>query len=312
MQRKIILILLLCWAASPLLYPQYLRDSTRLLKMEALTHGDEASVLKLYAPKERIPLTLDPVYGIPEVEVQFGSEVYPFFFDFGNSGNMAITTQLQDQVDYTITDTSFTYTPDGQVRGQIYRIRLPRFTVFGKEHRDESSTLMDWKITSSDPYNGLVGLKYLQGTCFTLSYAEKQLAVSREAVWKKLPEEKVLVLPLENYRMHPWGVHVLGQVEGREAVLYFDTGKSVSMVNRDLLPEELIRTDKSGSFYAGVVEVVLGDQRFEIYYPRVRPLHRDIETDVPVGIELGSDILQHFLLTIDRSSPAGKLVIHKN
>jgi hypothetical protein len=47
-----------------------------------------------------------------------------------------------------------------------------------------------------------------------------------------------------------------------------------------------------------------------IYYPRVKNTGRDIESALPVGIEIGSDILQYFLLTIDRILDQHVLIIH--
>lgn len=290
------------------LYSQYLRDSTRYIGLNDFYPENDSSILEKYDKKHH--LSFENAFSIPEIPVYFGEKEYPFQFDFGNNGNITITTNICDSIEYTITDTSHTYTPDGKIRGEVFRIVIPAFQTLNQSFVNESGTLSDWRTYSSDPFNGLIGLKYLDNKCFTLSYRQKTLAVSNQSILPELKNGMGDSIHLEHYRMHPYGVHFKGRVNEQEAIIYFDTGKSHSAINQNFVPADRIVSDKSGSFYNGSLNIDLGGRRFTIIYPRVKNTNRNIESAIPVGIEIGSDILKYFLLTIDRTNNQNLLIIH--
>jgi hypothetical protein len=291
-------------------YTQYLRDSTRFVGLENFYPENDLQVFSCYSQDEQYPITLDADFSIPNIPVNFDDESYPFVFDFGNSGNITLTTAIAPFVDFKITDTTYTYTPDGQIRGQMYQIEVSEFITLNRHFSDEAGSLSDWSIYSSFPFNGLIGLKYLDGRCFTLSYPRKVLAISDQSVMPEIETSQASIIQLEQYEMHPYGIHFKGCVNGRNAIIYLDTGKSHSAVNQSLFQPDDIFSDKSGSFFGGTVEITMGYKTFEIYYPRVKNTGRDIESELPVGIEIGSDILQYFLLTVDRTDGQNLLIIH--
>lgn len=306
---KIILIISLM-ALSNNLFSQYLRDSTKYIGLAGFYPTNASFILEKYGENEKYQLTFENNFSIPEVLVHFDDKEYPFQFDFGNSGNITITTNICDSIKYEITDTIFTYTPDGSIRGQVYSVIIPEFKTLNQTFVGEIGTLSDWKIFSTNPFNGLIGLKYLYNKCFTLSYPQKILAVSNHSIVPELKNGQIDTIHLDNYKMHPFGVHFKGRVNDQTAIIYFDTGKSHSAISQNLVPSDKIVYDKSGAFYNGTVEVEIGGRSFSIYYPRVKNTNRNIESILPVGIEIGSDILKYFLLTIDRTSNQNLLIIH--
>lgn len=292
------------------LFSQYYRDSTRYIGVTDFYPIDDSLILGKYGENEKHQLTFDNIFSIPEVLVHFEDKKYPFQFDFGNSDNITVTTNIADSIEYLITDTAFTYTPDGRIRGQILSIIIPEFNTLDQSFNNETGTLSDWTIFSTNPFNGLVGLKYLDNKCFTLSYPQMLLAVSDHSIVPMLNDRTGDWIQMQHYDMHPFGVHFEGKVNEQAAIIYFDTGKSHSAINRNLVPYDKILSDKSGTFYNGLVTIEIGERCFSIYYPRVKNTNRNIESDLPVGIEIGSDILKYFLLTIDRTNNKNLLIIH--
>ncbi len=307
---KIIIVIICLIALSNNLFSQYLRDSTKYIGLNDFYPKNDSLILEKYGKNEKHHLSFDNIFSIPEVMVYFKEKKYPFQFDFGNSGNITITTNICDSIEYHITDTIFTYTPDGKIRGQVISVIITEFKTLNQSFVGEIGTLSDWTIFSTNPFNGLVGLKYLDNKCFTLSYPRKILAVSNHSIVPELKNGQIDTIHMEYYKMHPFGVHFKGRVNDQAAIIYFDTGKSHSAINQNLVPSEKIVSDKSGAFYNGTVNIEIGGRSFSIYYPRVKNTSRNIESNLPVGIEIGSDILKYLLLTIDRTNNQNLLIIH--
>lgn len=295
------------------LQAQYLRDNTKFINLDSFYPKDDSNVFDIYLESEKYQIKINEIFSIPEVMIRFNEKEFPFTFDFGNSDNITITTVLADSISYDVTDTTYTYTPDGKIRGQICKVNIPEFQVLGRSFYNEKGTFADWSIYSTNPFNGLIGLRYLSKLCFTLSYSKKTIAITNRSIISKLSPGHSIIIPLEHYSMHPYGLHFKGKVNGQDAIIYFDTGKSYSEINRNLVPIEKIVSDKSGTFYDGTVEIVFetSSNSIMIYYPRVKDLKRNIESNLPVGIDVGSDILKNFLITVDRTDNHNLLIIHK-
>lgn len=290
-------------------HAQYLRDSTRFVFQPAAASLSDSIVFQHYSADETFPISLHPAFGIPEIDVSFGNFSAPLVLDFGNSGEIVLTTAIEKQVNHTITDTGYTYTPDGKIRGMIYDIMLPQFSVVGKTYTNTKAILADWKIFSTEPINGMIGLNYFGNKCMSISYRTKTFACSDRSILSQLDSSSFNIMQLETFSMHPYGLHFEGKVNDKAAIVYFDTGKNISVVNRDLVDAKQLVSDKSGVFFKGIVVVSFGDNEIKISYPRVGLLKRNIESALPVGIEVGSDILQHYLISIDRTNGNNLLLI---
>lgn len=304
-----ILILTFFFSFYSIAEAQYLRDKTNYINLDNY-YPTDFQITEHYNNYKTYSLTYNNIFGIPEVEVKFKNNSYPLHFDFGNSNNIIITSELQNLVEYNFIDTSFTYHPDGSIRDKVLEIMIPYFNVFDKDYYNEESALVDWNTFSTNPFNGLIGLKYLADKSFTLNNESKQLIISSESIAEKIDSNKVVIIDLLNFAYHPYGIHFVGEINNKKRIFYFDTGKSHTALNRDLFPNEKILTDKSGSFYDGKVNISFGKINFEIEYPRVKSLKRNIENNYEMGIEIGIDILKYFLISVDRTNNKNTMIIH--
>jgi hypothetical protein len=137
------------------------------------------------------------------------------------------------------------------------------------------------------------------------------LAVSDNPFPIETLTDSSILMNLLTIRQHPFGLFLEGDVNNTEALIYLDSGKNYSEINRALVPDNLIVSDKSGSFYNGTVTISFGDVCFDIYYPRVKTLQRNTNSELPMGIDIGSDILKHFTITIDRTEDRNLIIFHK-
>ena len=289
---------------------QYLRDKTAIIDTNGFYPNDN-DVIRFYNDYEIIPLTFNNIFGIPEIEVEFTNKSFPLYFDFGNSSSITITNELENEITYSVIDKSVSLNPDGSFRSNSLRIVIPSFKVFSKTYVNENSEIVDWKTYSTHPLNGLIGLKYLEGKSFTLDCRNKLLIVSSESISESLNEKHVSIIDLKTFQYHPHGVHFEGKVNDKNSIIYFDTGKSQTAFNRKLFTEDKILTDKSGSFYDGVVEMTFKDITVIINYPRVKNMNRKLDTNLITGVEVGIDLLKYFVLSIDRTVDKNLLIIHK-
>lgn len=288
---------------------QYLRDKTNYINLDNY-YPTDFEITENYNTYKTYSLTYNNIFGIPEVEVKFQNNSYPLKFDFGNNHNIIITSELKKSVEYNFIDSSFTYNPDGSIRDKVLKIIIPYFNIFDKDYYNEESVLVDWKTFSTNPFNGLIGLKYLADKSFTLDIKSKHLLVSSESIVDKIDNNKAVTIDLLNFAYHPYGIHFIGKINNTKRIIYFDTGKSHTALNRDLFPNEKILTDKSGSFYDGKVNISFGKINFDIEYPRVKSLKRNIENNYEMGIEIGIDILKYFLISVDRTNNKNTMIIH--
>ncbi len=284
---------------------QYFRDRTRLVDFERLKCLYKEEIFKHYQEADTYKISLDKDFGMPHLDLVFGESSYPFILDFGNNGNIIISNAISDKIDYKEIKKSYTYTPNGEIRGEAVEIELSTFKLLNKTYEKEKSTLVDWSIFSTSPMNGLIGLKYLQNCIFTLDYEARILALSQEDI--NLEGEKIHLLDLP---YHPYGIHFIGKVNGKDAIIYLDTGKSHTEINSALLDKDELVEDKSGRFYPGLIDIQLGNKHFSIEYPRVKHMQRDIDSEYPLGIYIGSDILKYMTLTLDRRNSKNYLIIH--
>lgn len=290
---------------------QYFRDQTRLLLSNSLYPSAAKDYFSHYNQDEIIPITLHEEFKIPEINVKFGDDVIPLFFDFGNNGNILITNAVSENLTFIVEDTVPTYTPDGKVRAIVYDIVLQQFELLDSVFINEPAILADWSVFSTSPTNGIVGLKYFQNKRFTLSYRDGILAITDDTIQENYFTERASMLPIQVFENHPYGVYFEGKVNGQRVLIYFDTGKSHSKLNQNLFQDSKIVSDKSGSFYADTVSIHFGNHHFEMYYPRVGGINRSTDSsDLLVGMEVGSDILNQFLITIDRTNGKNHLILH--
>ncbi len=311
MKKYFYLLFCLLLLSPSLVLAQYLRDNMRFTGAENF-YPVHDSIADFYNKFNLYPLTFNNIFGIPEIQVEFKNQTFPFYFDFGNNGNIVLTDAFKGSNFYTVIDSGSTFNPDGSVRDKIYKINISSFKIFDEEYKNVKSVLAYWRTFSSEPFNGLVGLNYLKNKSFTLNCKKKYLLVSPESIVKSFTPLNAEVIQMERYDYHPNGIHFKGILNNKKIIVYFDTGKSQTALNRKLFPESKIVSDKSGSFYKGTAELILGGLKITIVQPRVKNIRRSINDSLPIGIEAGIDLLKHFIISVDRTGKKNVLIIHKN
>ncbi len=247
----------------------------------------------------------------PQLEVEFNDKSFPLTFDFGNSKRIMISTMLENEIDYTIVGEGESLWPDGSFRGNIYFIEIPEMKLLNKQYYNVIATLEDWEIYSSEPFNGCVSMDYFKDLRFTLDYKQKLFACICQPFPYNTSTNNYLKIDLIQFDYHPYGVHFMGEVNNVKSIIYFDTGRSKTMIDRNLVESNKIISDKSGTYYEGNILIKFDELEFELQFPRVDDLGGAIDYDYPVGVAVGSDVLKYFVLTIDRTNNSDVLIIHR-
>jgi hypothetical protein len=252
-----------------------------------------------YHKSQLYPLTLNAL-GIPFVGVDVSGVKLSLMLDTGTARGLVITNNAPP-VPHRIEERMEELNADGSHRGESFRIRVERMTVLGKVFRNVAGSLSDWRMFASEPFNGTVGLDFFLDRRLTLDYRSRKVAVSTSPVPDKLDDQRYVSIDLIEPPLTQGNIlYVRAKVNGREAIVYFDTGYNVSFIDPDFA-EGLARVERSGKFkvFRERVPLELGGRKFILDELRESPVRRGTGFDLPVALALGSDVLSHFIVTID-------------
>jgi hypothetical protein len=259
---------------------------------------------------------IKPLYmswtGCPEVEVQLNGKPFHLKYDFGCSKGFQITTAIEDKADYAVLEETNTYEADGTFRGKVKRIKVDSLEVFGNRFENQEGTLADWRIFSSLPYEGLIGLEYFTSCRFTLDYRRRKLGLTRKLLPDTVREshEYEFIELLDPPDYHKYGVYALGEVNGAKCVIHIDTGCSRTTVDPAILTADQ-KAKHDGNRCSAESLVSLGGFTFTIRDFRVAQIRHPSPSRYPVRMGIGSDLLKHLMITIDRTENRNVLIIHK-
>ncbi|MBN1939554.1 MAG: hypothetical protein JW843_08205 [Candidatus Aminicenantes bacterium] len=249
----------------------------------------------------------------PLVEVKIDGQSFWLTFDFGSSGGMLVTTAIEEKIKYEFVRELKTSYADGRPRGSGKEVILNRVEAFGKTFERVVCDLFDWKIFSSAPNDGAISLEYIENTRFTLDYREKILAVTEKPFPEVLMTGGGLIsIPLLiSPDWNKYGLYLKGTVNGRETIIYIDNGSSHTIVDPGLLGAMPVTKSRGGDICASEIPVSIGGLDLRISRFRVAAVRRKTSYDLPVGIKIGSDLLRHFVLTVDRTPGRNLLIVHR-
>lgn len=241
-------------------------------------------------------------FNIPLVPVDIGGYETALELDFGCSSEFMLTTALRDKITYTVNKTQNTYWSDGRVRGTVQDITVDSVTAFGKTHSPQDTVLADWKIYSTFPFNGLVGLRVFMDKRITVDYPRKKLYVSSTGLPNaaRLPSGTSVIPLMEPPEQFPSGIFVAGRINGHDTIVYIDSGNSETSVN--------------GTFFRTIpksITLELGGQSYAIENYHVEPSIEFRNFRNGIGIVLGSDFLKRSVITIDRAVGNKQLIMRK-
>jgi len=274
--------------------------------------SDWAGALR-YEPAGIFPLRF-MVTPCPLVEVIIDGKSFWLTFDFGSADGMLVTTAIEDKITYEIIRELKTYFADGRPRGSGKEIILKRVDVLGRTFERVHADLFDWKIYSSYPNDGAISLEYIRNLRFTLDYRNKRLALTAEPFPDELLKDAAfLAIPLlESPDWNRYGLYLEGKVNGQEVVVYIDSGSSHSFVDRSLLEAASISKAGGNDVCLSEIPVSSGGLNLEISRVRVSDIRRNTNYVKPVRMVIGSDLLRHFVFTVDRTPGRNLLIFHRS
>ncbi len=252
-----------------------------------------------YRKTELYPLALD-VLGCPFIQVDVSGVKLSLMLDSGTARGLVITNQAPP-VPHRVEGRTEQLNADGSHRGESFNIRLNGLSVLGKVFDNVAGSLCDWRMFSSVPFNGTVGLDFFLDRRLTLDYRTRRVAVTSSPLAGALNPKRYLSADLvEAPESQGHILYARARVNGREAIVYIDTGYNVSFID-PAFAEGLPRVERPGKFrvFREHVPVEMGGQTFIYGDLRETEIHRGEGLVPPVAMILGSDILSHFIVTID-------------
>jgi hypothetical protein len=246
--------------------------------------------------------------GCPLVDVEVAGVKVSLMLDTGTARGLVITNSAP-AIPHHVEERNEEVNADGSHRGESFSVRVEAVSVLGQVFKNVAGTLSDWQMFSSEPFNGTVGLDFFLDRRLTLDYRSRKVAVAASPLPEKLEPKRYLSLDLvEPPKAQGHILYARARVNGREAIVYFDTGYNVSFIDPEFV-QGLARVERPGKFkvFRRGVPLELGGHTFVFDELRESPVRRGTGFDLPVALVLGSDVLSRFIVTIDLR--AKKLVL---
>lgn len=199
-----------------------------------------------YGKTDLYPLNLSAV-GIPFVDVEISGVKVSLMLDRGTSRGLVITTSAP-AIPHRVEERGEELNADGSHRGESLSIRVETISVLGEVFKNVAGGLSDWQMFSSEPFNGAVGLDFFLGRRLTLDYRSRKVGVNASLLPEKLDGRRYLSADLvEPPQSQGHILYARARVNGREAIVYFDTGYNVSFIDPAFAPG-LARVERPGKF----------------------------------------------------------------
>lgn len=263
--------------------------------------GEFDAVAYGYTAEDESDIKLNGFH-IPLIPVKINDYTTWLELDFGCSGPITVTTNIQDNIRYSVTGEQNSYWSDGRVRGTIRNIVVDDISLYDRKYANHACVLADWRMYSSLPFNGLVGLRYFSDRRITIDYGNRKLYVSTTGLPDSLKESSgAAIIPLIPPPEHfPSGIFIPGKINGHDTVVYIDSGSSETSINK-----KYFRTTPAS------IELELGGQAYTVgkFHEDGNLEFRDFRKDI--GIALGSDFLKGCVITIDRAQGNAHMILLK-
>lgn len=261
-----------------------------------------------YSREQVYPLSFTTP-GCPLIEVDISGVKMPVMLDSGTAHGFVVTDHAPP-VPHRIKQRLEELNADGSHRGESFQIAVDRMTVLGKVFEKTSGGLSDWRMFSSEPFNGTVGLDFFLDRRFTLDYKFAKVAVSASPLPEKLDHKRYAYLDLIDAPRSQGNVlYARGRLSGHDVLVYFDTGYNVSFIDPQYAGDfaRIVRAGGRFSVFREGVPLQLGGHTFVLNELREDAVKRGAGFELPVALVLGSDVLSGLITTVDVR--ARKLVI---
>ena len=290
-----LLIVLMCPAAGR---AQAVKATVHSNPLEPRTFREWSSDLR-YDPADVDSLALGAT-GCPLIRASVAGIDLSLLLDTGTARGFVVTDHA-GAVPYHDLGREEEANADGTHRGESHRIRVDSLRVLGKVFGDAAGTLSDWRMFSSAPFDGTVGLDFFLDRRVTLDYRALRVAVSTAPMPEHLNPRRYVTLDLvDPPPAQGHALYVRAKVNGRDALVYCDTGYNVSFIDSSFAAD-LPRVERPGRFryFRQQVPVELASRTFVLDDLREDTIRRGDGFDLPVALILGSDVLSHFTVTVD-------------
>jgi len=241
-----------------------------------------------YQKTQLYPLILAAT-GCPLVDVDASGVKVSLLLDSGTARGLVITNNAPP-IPYRVEERMEELNADGSHRGESFRIRVETVSVLGEVFKNVAGSLSDWQMFASEPFNGTVGLDFFLDRRLTLDYQSRKVGVTCSPLPERLDRKRYLSLALtEPPKSQGHILYERARVNGREAIVYFDTGYNVSFIDPGFA-EGLARVERPGKFklFREGVPLELGGHTFVLDELRESPVRRGTGFDLPVALVLGS------------------------
>ncbi len=154
--------------------------------------------------------------------------------------------------------------------------------------------MIDWKMFSSYKFNGMIGTELFSDTVVTVDYRAHKVGVGEQQIdYEKLVQDKYAVAPMlhtvtegqENL------VFFEAKVNGKDSVVYIDTGKNVSYIHNPdseyVIGQSMAKPDSP----CLDAELEVEDMTFSLHNVYEANVSQYDEFEYPVTLELNSDQL---------------------
>ena len=252
-----------------------------------------------YRETQLYPLSLSGT-GCPSVDVELAGVKETLLLDTGMARGFLVTDHAPP-FPHRLEQADDELNADGSHRGRSQGLRVETISVLGETFKDRGGALADWKMFSSSPFDGAVGLDFFLGRRISLDYHAGKAGVTTAALPRKLARERYLCLDLVDPPAEQGHIlYTRAKVNHRDAIVYLDTGYNVSFIDPSFA-EGLERVERPGKFkvFRQRVPVELAGRTFLLDDLRESPIERGGGFDQPVALTLGSDVLSRFIVTID-------------
>lgn len=274
---SILVLLILCFAVSKIIY---------------IKSADTSWIEDLgYKADELHTLKLDRA-GCPMIPIEFDKKIYYFNFDTGCASDVVVTNVLENKIDYTILGQTEQLNRDGSHRGWSYTVNINELVFFDSVHNNLNCSMIDWKMSSSYKFNGLIGAGLFDNMVVTMDYRARLIGVSNEALdCSGLSKEQYAVAPMLQTQTEGQENLIFFEckLNGENVIVYIDTGKNVSYIH-DPNSEYIIgeSTDKPNTACVdAVIDVGNLSLTLSNVYEANIPQYSDFA--YPMAIELNSD-----------------------
>lgn len=255
-----------------------------------------------YRDDEIGSLKLDKA-GIPQFPVSIDNHTYHFSFDTGCASGFVVTDALQDKIEYSLLGQMEELNRDGSHRGWSYRICLSRIGILNQEYSDIICSMIDWKMSSSYQFSGLLGPELFRGCLVTLDYRAHKAGVRSTADYDLENMENYAVVPMlhTNIPGQESLIFFECRVNGRDGIAYVDTGKNISYLHNADSDYIIGQSSKKPKTAITDADIMIDGVTFRLSGLYEANMPQEYDFGHPVIIEMNSDqfIQNDIVVTFD-------------